>query len=92
MFVNPKPVFVLLLGISSDYTQPITDQVIEVTCPVIGRAQPELTTSKTQKRALVIWLIATASILSSVDWRYFSSDSDVTLIYMGEVDNYTSTN
>ena len=36
-------------GVSSDYAQPITSQVTEVTCPVIGRAQPELTPSKRQK-------------------------------------------
>ena len=42
-------VFCLLLGVSSDYAQPITGQVTEVTCPVIGRAQPELTPSKRQK-------------------------------------------
>ena len=29
--------------------RPITGQVIVVTCPVIGRAQPELTMSKRQK-------------------------------------------
>ena len=46
---NPGSVFCLLLGISSDYPQPITGQVTEVTCPVIGRAQPELTPSKRQK-------------------------------------------
>ena len=45
----PRPVFCLLLGVSSDYAQPITDQVTEVTCPVIGRAQPELTLSKRQE-------------------------------------------
>ena len=43
------PVFCLLLGVSSDYAQPITGQVTEVTCPVIGWAQPELTLSKRQK-------------------------------------------
>ena len=43
------PVFCLLLRLSSDYAQPITGQVTEVTCPVIGRAQPELTPSKRQK-------------------------------------------
>ena len=42
-------VFCLLLGGSSDYAQPITGHVTEVTCPVIGRAQPELTPSKRQK-------------------------------------------
>ena len=41
--VNLQPVysgtvFCLLLGVSSDYAQPITGQVTEVTCPVIGRA------------------------------------------------------
>ena len=45
----PGPVFCLLLGVGSDYAQPITGQVTEVTCPVIGWAQPELTRSKRQK-------------------------------------------
>ena len=36
-------VFCLLLQVSSDYARPITGQVTEVTCPVIGRTQPELT-------------------------------------------------
>ena len=40
---GPGHVFCLLFGVSSDYAQPITGQVTEVTCPVIGRAQPELT-------------------------------------------------
>ena len=35
-----RPCFCLLLGVSSVYTQPITGQVTEVTCPVIGWAQP----------------------------------------------------
>ena len=43
----------LLFGGSSDYAQPIPDQFTEVTCPVIGRAQPELTPSKRQKMDLV---------------------------------------
>ena len=43
------PVFCLLLGVSSDYAQPITGQVTEVTYPVIGWAQPGLTLSKRQK-------------------------------------------
>ena len=47
--LNPGLVFSLLLGVSSDYAQPITGQVTEVTCPVIGRAQPELTPSKRRK-------------------------------------------
>ena len=45
----PGPDFCLLLGVSSDYAQPITGQVTEVTCPVIGGAQPEVTLSKRQK-------------------------------------------
>ena len=45
----PEPVFCLLLGVSSDYAQSVTGQVTEVTCPVIGRAQPELTPNKRQK-------------------------------------------
>ena len=43
------PIFRLFLEVSSDYAQPITGQVTEVTCPVIGRAQPEFTPSKRQK-------------------------------------------
>ena len=45
----PGPVFCLLLRVISGYAQPITGQVTEVTCPVIGQAQPELTPSKRQK-------------------------------------------
>ena len=40
---RPGPGFCLLFGVSSDYAQRITAQVTEVTCPVIGRAQAELT-------------------------------------------------
>ena len=43
------PVFCLSLGVSSDYAQPTTVQVAEVTFPVIGRAQPEVTPSWGQK-------------------------------------------
>ena len=46
---TPGPVFCLLLLVSSDCAQPITGQVTEVTCPVIGQAQPELTPNKRQK-------------------------------------------
>ena len=47
---NPAgSVFCLLLGVSLDYAQPITGQVTEVTCPVTGRAQPELTPSRREK-------------------------------------------
>ena len=47
------PIFCLSLGVSSDYAQPITGQVTEVTFPVIGRAQSELTPSKLQPRLVV---------------------------------------
>ena len=47
--LRPGPVFCLLLRVSSDCAQPITGQVTEVTCPVIGQAQPELTPNKRQK-------------------------------------------
>ena len=59
--VFPGLVFCLLLEVSSDYAQPITGQVTEVTCPVIGRPQPELTSSKTQKTGpvLVRWHLYT---------------------------------
>ena len=46
---SPGPIFRVLLWVSSGYAQPITGQVTEVTCPVIGRAQHELTLSKRQK-------------------------------------------
>ena len=46
---NSGSIFCLWLGVSSGYAQPITGQVTSVTCPVIGRAQPELTPSKRQK-------------------------------------------
>ena len=50
--IRSGPIFCLLLGVSSDYAQPITGQVTKVTCPVIGPAQPELTPSKRQKMGL----------------------------------------
>ena len=43
-----------MLEISSDYAQPITGHVTEVTCPVIGRAQLELTPSNRQNMAVSI--------------------------------------
>ena len=50
----PGPIFCPLLGAISVHAQPITGQVTEVTCPVIGRAQPELTPSKRQKMGPVM--------------------------------------
>ena len=58
----PRPLFCLLLGASSDYAQPITGKVSEVTCPAIGRAQPELTPSKIQK---------TGPELSQYIWAFY---------------------
>ena len=49
----PGPIFCLFLRVSSDYAQPITGQVTEVTCHMVGRAQSALTPSKRQKMALM---------------------------------------
>ena len=46
---SPGAVFCLLPRVRWDDAQPITGQVTEVTCPVIGQAQLELTPSKRQK-------------------------------------------
>ena len=60
--------FCLLLLVSSDCAQPITGQVIEVTCPVIGWAQPELTLSKRQKTSPCVMLTGDTSChLTSVN-------------------------
>ena len=66
------PVFCLLLGVSSDYTQPITGQVTDVTCPVIGRAQPELAPSKRQKMGPG-WLKASVEGSSRMLHAWFTS-------------------
>ena len=50
------PVLCLLLEVSSDYAQPIAGQVTEVTCSVIGQAQPEITPSNRPKASLDIML------------------------------------
>ena len=65
--IRPKPVFYILLGVSSDYVQPITGQVTEVTCPVIGWAQPELTQSKIQKTGpglIICWYFGVIKLSS----------------------------
>ena len=46
---QPGPVFFPLLRVSSDYAHPITGQITEVTCRVIGWTQRELTLSKRYK-------------------------------------------
>ena len=65
--IIPRPVFCLLLGISSDYAQAITHQVTGVTCPVIGRAQAELTASQRQK-------MGPAPFMNSI-WRFTRSNA-----------------
>ena len=47
-FIPSGPFICLSLRVSSVYAQPIIGQVTEVTCPVNGQAQPELTLSKRQ--------------------------------------------
>ena len=68
------PVFCILLGVSSACAQPITGQVTEVTCPVIGRAQPELTPSKRQKvgPSVAIWWDA----FGSAFWLHMMTSSN----------------
>ena len=68
-YISSGPIFCLLLEVSSDDAQPITDQVIAVTWPVTGQAQPELTPSKTQNTCPEHWranalTIARASALT----------------------------
>ena len=68
--MRPGPVLCLLLRVSSDYAKPITGQVTEVTCPVIGPAQPELTLSKRQKTgpglSLTIFLL-----IIQIWWKHY---------------------
>ena len=66
--LTTRPVFCLLLRVKADYAQQITGQVSEVTCPVIGLAQPELTPSKKQKSALIrVWVDNSAVTKATVD-------------------------
>ena len=77
----PRPclvsVFCLLFGLSSDYAQPITGQVTEVTCPVIGRAQHELTPSKRQKTGPHLSLSRTAGRCGTLHWRTTTVTSSI---------------
>ena len=61
------PIFCLLFRVSSDYAHPITGQVTEVTCTVIGQAQPQLNSEQDsdKKRALV------QPRAKSYNWSYF---------------------
>ena len=69
------PVFCLLLGVSSDYAQAITGQVTEVTCPVIGRAQPELVPSNRQKTGSKLFL----------QHLYLSSNKETSNLHIGAI-------
>ena len=70
--MSTGPIFFLFFRVSSDYAQPITGQVTEVTCPVIGRAQHELTPSKRQKTgpgdAAVTMKLVVAQEIHSLTW------------------------
>ena len=76
--------------VSSDHALPLTGlvagQVTEVTCPVIGRAQPELTPSKRQKIGPYHYMVAVTGIdfykhgyafLAYDDWFYLMITSYV---------------
>ena len=69
--ISSGSIFCLLLKESSDYGQPITGQVTEVSCTVIGRTQPELTSSKRQKMGPGLHLKITPPIrkVSWTDWH-----------------------
>ena len=60
----PGSVFCILLRVSSDYAQRITSLVTEVICPLIGRAQSELTLSKRQKTDPGHWACASVQSIT----------------------------
>ena len=68
------PVFCLWLRVSLDCAQPITGQVTEVTWPVIGLAQPELTLSKIQKMGPGLRRNYSTNFLHSVDSHHCHYD------------------
>ena len=68
----PGSVFCLLLWVNSDYAQPITGQITEVTCPVIGRVQPELTPSKRQKTGPGLYSLSGKPRYWMLQWSYRS--------------------
>ena len=76
------PVFCLLLGVSSDYAQPFTGQVTEVTCPVIGWAQLELTPNKRQKMG---------PGLNVTRSKYSMSAMELLLLIPNQLNNYCGT-
>ena len=70
MKAGSGPVICLLLGVSSDYARPITGQVTEVACPVIGWAQPGLTRSKRQKTGPVFRNDVTLKIKGGITYNF----------------------
>ena len=66
--VSSGPVVCLLLRVISDYAQPITGQVTEVTCPVIGQAQPELTPRERETENGPRFCVCTYYTRISIDW------------------------
>ena len=67
--MSPGHIFCHLLRVSSVFAQPITGQVTEVTCPVIGWAQTELTPTKRQKTGPELswcWAVVICANLSLV--------------------------
>ena len=82
------PVLCVLLGVSSNYAQPITGQVTEVTCTVIGRAQPELTPSKRQKTGpdpihhCFEWYLETLTNFSHISASYVASLRQVASLHL----------
>ena len=75
---TPEPVFCLLLRVTTDYAQPITGQVTEVICPVIGWAQPELTLSRRQKSGPRFCEIAHLQ----AQWRKISDPIYIYILYI----------
>ena len=74
---------------SSDYAQPITGQVTEVTHPVIDRAQPELAPSKRQKKAQICCSVShqctSWPICIDCPWQlmFVQWNTDINILYGG---------
>ena len=79
---RPEPVFFFLLEVSSNYARSITGQVTEVTCPAIGRAQPELTPSKRQKMGLVRKNQMSVYVFGIPSWFSFGHSRYIYLLWL----------
>ena len=66
----PGPVFCLLLGVNSEYGQPITGQVTSVTCSVIDWAYSDFTLGVNYEYAQPITGQVTSVTCSVIDWAY----------------------